>query len=34
MVRDKILGGKQRAHQVGEKREEIREVLSSDCCRR
>ncbi|MFZ3212335.1 MAG: hypothetical protein WA188_12555 [Terriglobales bacterium] len=30
MVRDKILGGKQQAHQLGEKREEIREVLSSD----
>jgi len=30
MVRDKILGGKQQAHQLGEKREEIREVLTSD----
>ena len=29
-VRDKILGGKQQAHQLGEKREEIREVLSND----
>jgi hypothetical protein len=30
MVRDKILGGKRQAHELGEKREEIREVLSSD----
>ncbi len=30
MVRDKILGGKQQAHQVGEKRQEIREIISSD----
>jgi len=30
MVRDKILGGKQQAHQLGEKREEIRETISSD----
>jgi len=30
MIRDKVLGGKQQAHEMGEKREEIREVLSSD----
>jgi len=30
MARDKILGGKRQAHELGEKREEIREVLSSD----
>jgi len=30
MVRDKILGGKQQAHELGEKREEIRETISSD----
>jgi len=30
MVRDKILGGKQQAHQLGEKREEIREIISSE----
>jgi hypothetical protein len=29
-VRDKVMGGKQQAHQIGEKREEIREVLSND----
>ena len=28
-VRDKILGGKQQAQQLGQKREEIREILSS-----
>ena len=30
MVRDKVLGGKQQAHELGEKREEIRETISSD----
>ena len=30
MIRDKVLGGKQQAHQLGEKREEIRETISSD----
>jgi hypothetical protein len=30
MVRDKILGGKTQAHQLGEKREEIREQISSE----
>lgn len=29
-IRDKILGGKQQAHQLGEKREEIREVISDE----
>jgi len=29
-VRDKILGGKQQAQQIGEKRQEIRELVSSD----
>ena len=29
-LRDKILGGKQQAQQLGEKRAEIREILSSD----
>ncbi|HET9408741.1 MAG TPA: hypothetical protein VFO39_15975 [Candidatus Sulfotelmatobacter sp.] len=29
-VRDKILGGKQAAQQLGEKREEIREIVSSE----
>ena len=29
-VRDKILGGKQQAHQLAEKREEIREAISSE----
>jgi hypothetical protein len=29
-IRDKVLGGKQQAHQLGEKREEIREVISSE----
>ena len=29
-VRDKILGGKQQAQQVGEKRQEIRELVSSE----
>jgi hypothetical protein len=29
-VRDKVMGGKQQAHQIGEKREEIREVISND----
>jgi hypothetical protein len=29
-IRDKVLGGKQQAHQLGEKREEIRETISSD----
>jgi len=30
MVRDKVLGGKQQAQELGEKREEIRETISSD----
>jgi len=30
MVRDKILGGKQQAQQIAEKREEIRETVSSE----
>ena len=30
MVRDKILGGKQAAQQLGEKRAEIREIIASD----
>jgi hypothetical protein len=30
MLRDKILGGKQQAQQLGEKRSEIREIISSD----
>ena len=29
-IRDKILGGKQQAQQLGEKREEIREVVNSE----
>src|SRR5579864_1154680 len=29
-IRDKILGGKQQAQQLGEKRQEIRETISSD----
>ena len=29
-IRDKILGGKQQAQQIGEKRAEIREVISSE----
>jgi len=29
-IRDKVLGGKQQAHQLGEKREEIREVINSE----
>jgi hypothetical protein len=29
-VRDKIFGGKQQAHELGEKREEIRELVSSE----
>ena len=29
-IRDKVLGGKQQARQLGEKREEIREVISSE----
>jgi hypothetical protein len=29
-ARDKILGGKQQAQQIGEKREEIRELVSSE----
>ena len=29
-IRDKVLGGKQQAHQLGEKREEIREVVSDE----
>ena len=29
-VRDKVLGGKQQAHQLAEKREEIRETVSSE----
>jgi hypothetical protein len=29
-VRDKIIGGKQAAHQLGEKRAEIREIISSE----
>jgi len=29
-VRDKILGGKQQAQQIGEKRQEIRELVSSE----
>lgn len=29
-IRDKILGGKQQAQQIGEKRQEIREVISSE----
>jgi len=30
MIRDKVLGGKQQAHELGEKRQEIRETISSD----
>jgi hypothetical protein len=29
-IRDKVLGGKQQAHQLGEKREEIREIVSDE----
>lgn len=29
-IRDKIFGGKQQAHQLGEKREEIREVINNE----
>lgn len=29
-LRDKVLGGKQQAHELGEKREEIREVVNSE----
>lgn len=29
-IRDKVFGGKQQAHELGEKREEIRELVSSD----
>jgi len=29
-VRDKVFGGKQQAHELGEKREEIRELVSSE----
>lgn len=29
-IRDKVLGGKEQAHQLGEKREEIREVISNE----
>jgi len=29
-IRDKVFGGKQQAHQLGEKREEIREVISDE----
>jgi hypothetical protein len=29
-VRDKIMGGKQQAQQVAEKRQEIREIVSSE----
>jgi hypothetical protein len=29
-VRDKIMGGKQAAQQLGEKRAEIREIISSE----
>lgn len=29
-IRDKVLGGKQQAHELGEKREEIREVINSE----
>jgi hypothetical protein len=29
-IRDKVWGGKQQAHQLGEKREEIREVISDE----
>lgn len=30
VIRDKIFGGKQQAHQLGEKREEIREVINNE----
>ena len=33
MARDKILGGKQAAQQLGEKRAEIREIISSELLR-
>lgn len=29
-IRDRILGGKQQAHEMGERREEIRELVSSE----
>jgi hypothetical protein len=29
-IRDKVLGGKQEAHQLGEKRQEIREIISDE----
>jgi hypothetical protein len=29
-IRDKVLGGKEQAHQLGEKREEIREIISDE----
>lgn len=29
-IRDKVFGGKQQAHELGEKREEIRELVSSE----
>lgn len=29
-IRDKVFGGKQQAHELGEKREEIREILSDE----
>jgi hypothetical protein len=32
-IRDKVLGGKQEAHQLGEKREEIREIISDELLR-
>jgi hypothetical protein len=32
-IRDKVLGGKQEAHQLGEKREEIREIISNELLR-
>jgi hypothetical protein len=32
-IRDKVLGGKQGAHQLGEKREEIREIISDELLR-
>jgi hypothetical protein len=32
-IRDKVLGGNQGAHQLGEKREEIREIVSDELLR-
>jgi len=32
-IRDKVLGGKQEAHQLGERREEIREIISDELLR-